>query len=75
MILVNTPTVDGYNITESLGLVRGNTIRAKHLGKDFMAGIRMLIGGEIKAGDQVVVGEALASDNAQGSSSPLRMRF
>ncbi|PIQ60435.1 MAG: hypothetical protein COV99_11745 [Bacteroidetes bacterium CG12_big_fil_rev_8_21_14_0_65_60_17] len=48
MILVNTPTVDGYNITESLGLVRGNTIRAKHLGKDFMAGIRMLIGGEIK---------------------------
>ena len=34
-----------------------------------------IIGGEIKAGDQVVVGEALASDNAQGSSSPLRMRF
>lgn len=48
MILVNTPNVDGYEITESLGLVRGNTIRAKHIGKDFMAGIRMMVGGEIK---------------------------
>ncbi len=48
MILVNTPTVDGYEVSKSLGLVRGNTIRAKHLGKDFMAGIRMLVGGEIK---------------------------
>ncbi len=36
-----------YEITETLGLVRGNTIRARHVGKDIMAGLRTLIGGEI----------------------------
>jgi len=34
-------------ITETLGLVRGNTIRARHLGKDIIAGLRNLVGGEI----------------------------
>jgi uncharacterized protein YbjQ (UPF0145 family) len=36
-----------YEITESLGIVRGNTIRARHIGKDIMAGLRSLVGGEI----------------------------
>ena len=36
-----------YTITKSLGLVRGNTIRARHIGKDIMAGLRTLVGGEI----------------------------
>lgn len=35
-------------ITETLGLVRGNTIRARHVGKDIMAGLRNLVGGEVK---------------------------
>lgn len=48
MITVNTETISGYRITESLGLVRGSTIRAKHIGKDIMAGLRTLVGGEIK---------------------------
>lgn len=48
MIIVNTDTVAGHRVTESLGLVRGNTIRAKHVGKDIMAGLRNLVGGEIK---------------------------
>jgi uncharacterized protein YbjQ (UPF0145 family) len=38
---------EDYAITETLGLVRGNTIRARHVGKDIMAGLRTLIGGEI----------------------------
>lgn len=36
-----------YEITETLGLVRGNTIRARHVGKDILAGLRTIVGGEI----------------------------
>lgn len=47
MIVVNTETVPGREIDEALGLVRGSTIRAKHLGKDIMAGLRHMVGGEL----------------------------
>ncbi len=47
MIVVNTETVPGREIVEVLGLVRGNTIRAKHLGKDIVAGLRNIVGGEL----------------------------
>lgn len=36
-----------YEVTETLGLVKGNTIRARHVGKDILAGLRNIIGGEI----------------------------
>ena len=48
MLLVTTETVEGRKIEEVLGLVRGNTIRARHLGRDVMAGLRNIVGGEIK---------------------------
>lgn len=47
MIVVNTDFVPGREITEVLGLVKANTIRAKHLGKDIMAGLRNIVGGEL----------------------------
>ncbi len=47
MIVVNTETIPGREIIEVLGLVRGNTIRAKHIGKDIMAGLRNIVGGEL----------------------------
>ena len=47
MIVSTTETVAGKRIVKTLGLVRGNTIRARHLGKDILAGLRMLVGGEI----------------------------
>lgn len=47
MILVTTETIPGKKITKLLGLVRGNTIRARHLGHDLMAGLKNLVGGEI----------------------------
>ena len=47
IIIVTSPTIPGKNITRTLGLVRGNTIRARHVGKDIMAGLRSLVGGEI----------------------------
>ena len=48
MIVVNTETVPGYSITEVKGLVQGNTIRAKNLGRDIGAGMKNLVGGELK---------------------------
>lgn len=48
MILVNTEEIKGYEITEVLGLVRGNVVQAKHIGKDIVAGFRTIVGGEIK---------------------------
>ena len=48
MIVATTETIAGYVITKNLGTVIGNTIRARHIGKDIMAGLRTIIGGEIK---------------------------
>jgi len=48
MIIVTSDQIFGQNIKESLGLVKGNTIRAKHIGKDILAGLRNIVGGEIK---------------------------
>ena len=47
MILVNTDEVYGKRITKVLGLVRGNTIRARHIGRDIKAALKNLVGGEI----------------------------
>ncbi len=48
MILVNTEYVPGREVEQVLGLVQGNTIRAKHLGRDIAASFKNLVGGELK---------------------------
>lgn len=48
MILTNTETVPGKRVVEHLGLVQGSTVRAKHVGRDFMAGLKNIVGGELK---------------------------
>jgi uncharacterized protein YbjQ (UPF0145 family) len=47
MIVTTTPTVEGRRIERTLGLVRGNTIRTRHLGRDIMAVMRNIVGGEV----------------------------
>ncbi|HCO94868.1 MAG TPA: hypothetical protein DIU00_13110 [Phycisphaerales bacterium] len=47
MLLSTTDTIHGRKIVRHIGLVRGNTIRARHIGRDIMAIIRHIIGGEI----------------------------
>jgi len=47
MIVVTTPDVPGHRIVRVVGLVRGNTIRARHIGHDLMAVLRNIVGGEI----------------------------
>jgi uncharacterized protein YbjQ (UPF0145 family) len=48
MIVVNTETIPGYTITMVKGMVQGNTVRAKHAGRDIAAGFKNLVGGELK---------------------------
>ena len=48
MIVVNTESIPGKDVYNVLGLVKGNTIRAKNLGRDIGAGLKSLVGGELK---------------------------
>jgi uncharacterized protein YbjQ (UPF0145 family) len=48
MLISNVETIPGKNIVEYFGLVTGSTVRAKHFGRDFMAGLKNIVGGELK---------------------------
>jgi len=79
---VTTETVEGRKILETLGLVRGNTIRARHIGRDIMAGLRTIVGGEIKdytqmlsrARDQAVE-RMIAEAEKLGANAIVGVRF
>ena len=47
MIITTSSGIEGKNIARTIGLVKGSTIRARHLGRDIMAGLRGMVGGEI----------------------------
>ena len=48
MLLTNTETVPGKTVIEHFGLVSGSTVRAKHVGRDILAGLKNIVGGELK---------------------------
>ena len=48
MIMLTTSGIEGKNIKKVLGLVRGNTVRARNIGRDLLAALRTMVGGEIK---------------------------
>lgn len=48
MIMTNVNTVPGKKIVEHFGIVQGSTVRAKHFGRDLMASLKNLVGGELK---------------------------
>ena len=82
MIITNTETVAGYEITELLGLVQGNTVRAKNVGRDIMAGLKNLAGGELKGYTELLTEsrqEALTRMVAQaeqlGANAIVNVRF
>jgi uncharacterized protein YbjQ (UPF0145 family) len=82
MIVVTTDDLPGYRVTKVHGLVRGNTIRARHLGKDIMAVLRNLAGGEITEYTKMM-GEAreqaidrmLEEAESLGANAVLAVRF
>lgn len=55
MILTNVESVNGKQIVEHYGLVQGSTIRAKHVGRDIMAGLKNIVGGELTGYTELLV--------------------
>ena len=47
MIVVTSESIAGKRVVRTLGLVRGNTVRARHIGRDILAGLRNIVGGEV----------------------------
>lgn len=82
MIVVTTDRIPGRRVVRTLGLVRGNTIRARHLGRDIVAVLRNMVGGEIKDYTKLM-GEAreqaldrmLEEAEALGADAVLEVRF
>lgn len=82
MIVVNTEMVPGYEIVELKGLVQGNTVRAKHAGRDIAASFKNLVGGELKGYTELLTEsrrEATARMMAQaeqlGANAVVNVRF
>ncbi len=82
MLLSTTSQIEGKKVTKTLGLVRGNTIRAKHIGKDIMAGLRSIVGGEIKEYTEMLtesrdeaIGRMVEDANKLGADAVIGVRF
>ncbi len=82
MIMTTSDQVDGQTITKSIGVVKGSTIRAKHIGKDIMAGFRNIAGGEITEYTQMMaeareeaVQRMVEDATKQGANAIVGMRF
>ncbi len=82
MILRTTDYIPGKKITEILGGVRGNTIRAKHVGKDIMAGLKGMMGGEITQYTELLTeareeayARMVASAEELGAAGVVNIRF
>jgi len=82
MIIINTDQVPGKSISETLGIARGSTVRARHLGRDIFAGLKNLVGGEISeytrlladAREEAMHRMALDADR-MGADAILNVRF
>ena len=82
MIVVTTEEIEGREIAEVLGLVRGNVIRAKHLGTDIIAALRNLVGGEVSEYTKLMAeareqatDRMIAEANRHGADAIIGMRF
>jgi uncharacterized protein YbjQ (UPF0145 family) len=82
MLLSNLEVVPGRRVAEHLGLVQGSTVRAKHAGKDILAGIKNVFGGELKAYTELLqesreeaVERMVAQAEAIGANAVLNVRF
>lgn len=82
MYITNIETIPGQTIVEHFGIVSGSTVRAKHAGRDFMAGLKNIFGGELKGYTELLSEsreEALARMRAQaksmGANAIVNVRF
>lgn len=82
MLVSTTETIAGRTIIETLGVVRGNTIRARHVGTDIVASLRNLVGGEVSEytkllaeARQQAYDRMMADTRAMGADAIVSMRF
>ncbi len=55
MIITTTETIPGKNIKEILGIAKGSTVQTRHIGKDIWAGLKTIVGGELKGYTEMVM--------------------
>jgi uncharacterized protein YbjQ (UPF0145 family) len=82
MIVVTSENIHGYHITKVHGMVRGNTIRARHIGRDILAFLRNLAGGEVKEYTKMLaeareqaIDRMLEEADSLGANAVLAVRF
>jgi uncharacterized protein YbjQ (UPF0145 family) len=82
MILTNVDSVPGKEIKEHYGLVSGSTVRAKHVGRDLMASLKNIVGGELKGYTELLresrneaVGRMIQQAEELGANAVINVRF
>jgi uncharacterized protein YbjQ (UPF0145 family) len=82
ILLSNLEIVPGRRISKHLGLVQGSTVRAKHIGRDFMAGLKNVVGGELTGYTELLqesreeaVERMVQQAKAIGANAVLNVRF
>ncbi len=82
MILATTMELPGYEVEETIGLVRGSTVRTRHLGKDILAVFKNMVGGEVEEYTKLlaesreqVIDRMAAEAEAKGANAVLGIRF
>ena len=82
IILSNTETVPGRQIVEFYGVVTGNTVRAKHLGRDIMAGLKNIVGGELVGYTELLqdsrneaIDRMIQQAQSMGANAVINVRF
>ena len=82
MKLVNIDYVPGYEITEALGIVKGQMVQSKNIGRDFMAGMKTIVGGEITSyTDMIKIARQMATKrmvdeaNSLGADAVINIRY
>ncbi len=82
MVITNLETVPGYEIVEHYGLAQGSSVRSKHVGRDMMAGLKNLFGGELKGYTELLnesreeaIKRLTAQANSLGANAVVNVRF
>lgn len=82
MIITTSSSIAGKKITKTIGLVKGNTIRARHLGRDILAFLKLLVGGEIEDYTKMMaesreqaVDRMIEDAQQQGANAVIDVRF
>lgn len=82
MLLVNTENIPGKEVEQVIGMVKGSTIRAKHVGKDILSGLKHLVGGELteyeemlREARQIAVSRMVEEAEGKGANAIVNIRF